>query len=242
MGSHTGQQPEHHEDALCVRRVPIFNHLDPEEMEEIFRLTTCMRYQQGEMIYLTGSTARKLFILHEGLLKQVRVTADGRQQIIRLIYPGDFIGELSLFGDVPLEGYLEMLRETEMCQLRGEDLRELIARYPTIASKILGEMSRRLNDAEERIEQLGALSVRQRLANILLKFAGEPEPDAGPVKFTLEISKGDMAALLGTTQETLSRRLREFRQQGWIALRGRRDITLRDPAALQKLAEAGEVQ
>jgi len=220
-----GDMDEAHK-SHCIRKVPIFNHLSPAEMAEISRVTASSRFDKGHMIFFTGASAEILYIVHTGQLKQVRVTASGREQIVRILQPGDFVGELALFGRHRPEGYAEALEPSEVCHLRGEDLRALLVHLPDIGVKILGAMAERLGEAEERIEQLGAQTVAQRLAGALLQLTEHREPGKHGLSVTLPYSKGDLASLLGTSQETLSRKLAEFQENGWIEMEGQRHITL----------------
>lgn len=217
----------------CISKVPIFNHLSPAEMAEISRVTASSRFDKGQMIFFTGASAEILYIVHTGQLKQVRVTASGREQIVRILQPGDFVGELALFGRHRPEGYVEALEPSEVCHLRGEDLRTLLVHLPDIGVKILGAMAERLGEAEERIEQLGTHTVAQRIAGTLLQFSEHREPGTHGLSITLPYSKGDLASLLGTSQETLSRKLAEFQENGWIEMEGQRHITLLDLPGLR---------
>lgn len=219
---HIPEAPQSH----CINKVPIFNHLSPTEMTEISRVTTSSRFRKGHMIFFTGESSEILYIVHTGKMKQVRVTASGREQIVRVLHPGDFVGELALFGRQRPEGYVEALEPSEVCHLRGDDLRSLLVQFPDIGIKLLGALAERLGEAEERIEQLGVHTVAQRLAGILLQLAEHREPGRKGRSITLPYSKGDLASLLGTSQETLSRKLAEFQENGWIEMAGQRHITL----------------
>lgn len=219
----------------CITKVPIFNHLSTDEMRVIARVATSKTYDAGEMIFFSGDGARILYILHKGMMKQVRVASSGREQIVRTLHPGEFIGELSLFSNRRPEGYLEALEPSEVCQIRGPDVQSLLQEFPQIATKIMEQLSTRLAGAEETIEQLGVHTVKQRLANFLLQYANKQADPDTPTHFTLPFSKGDLASLLGTSQETLSRRLTEFQEQGILTLRGQREITIHTREALQSI-------
>ena len=94
--------------------------------------------------------------------------------------------------------------------LQGERLKELMAKYPSIAFKVLDELSRRLENAENRIEDISLSSVTNRVASALLEFSG------GGREILLPMTKGDLASQLGMTQETLSRKLSALQEEGLI--------------------------
>lgn len=89
-----------------------------------------------------------------------------------MVEPGEFIGELSLFSSLPLTDNAQALETTTMCVIQGQRLKELMAKYPTIAFKVMDELSRRLEKAENRIEDISLSSVTKRVANALLELSG----------------------------------------------------------------------
>jgi CRP/FNR family transcriptional regulator len=101
-------------------------------------------------------------------------------------------------------------------------------KYPSIALKVMEELSSRLEKAETLIETINLHSAEQRLAQSILALAGDS------TEFELPVTKGDYASQLGMTQETLSRKLSMFQDQGFIELRGQRGIVLRDRKGLSK--------
>lgn len=104
-----------------------------------------------------------------------------------------------------------------------------MAKYPTIAFKVLEELSSRLKRAENLIENLGVKDVESRIAEILLELSD----DKGHI--TLPIKKGDLASHLGMSQETLSRKLSYFQDKGWIELEGHKKIKILDKESLENL-------
>jgi len=223
----------------CITKVPVFNHLSTDEMRVIARVASSREYQKGEMVFFTGSGARILYIIHQGLMKQVRVARSGREQMVRTLHPGEFVGELALFSNRESEGYLEALKPSEVCQIHGRDVQSLLREFPEIATKIVEQLSNRLAGAEETIEQLGVHTVKQRLAGFLLRSLNKEGASVEPSHITLPFSKRDLASKLGTSQETLSRRLAELEEQGVITLAGQREITIHTEEALESIV-AGE--
>jgi len=196
---------------------------------EIARITSAKTFQKGEMIYSAGDPGGKLYVIHTGTVKISRINAAGREQVIRVVGPGDFIGELSLFSSVPLSDNAEALALTTLCMLDGKRLKELMAKYPSIVFKILEELSRRLEKAENLIESISLSSVEQRVAQALLSLS------EGSHEVVLNMKKGDLAFQLGMSQETLSRKLAAFQVQGLITLMGHKRIVIRDRAGLERL-------
>lgn len=204
----------------CIEIVPIFSSLSHEEMLEIAYITNNKTFQKGEMIYLAGEKGEKLYVLHKGRVKISRISSNGKEQVIRIIGPGEFMGELSLFSSLPMTDNAEVLEASTACIIEGNKLKQLMKKYPTIAFKVMEELSKRLERAESLIEDINLHSVEHRLAEALLKMSEDRD------EVILKMTKGDLASQIGMSGETLSRRLSSFQEQGLIKLEGHRKIII----------------
>lgn len=213
----------------CIELVPIFNNLNYEEMMEIARITSEKTYEKGEMIYIAGDKGKKLYVIHQGKVKIARLSESGKEQVIRVLGSGEFMGELSLFSPSPLTDNGEALAKTTVCIIDGQELKVLMLKYPTIAFKVLEELSHRLENAENLIENISLHGTEKRLADILISMAN------GKNEVILKMSKKDLASHIGMSQETLSRKLSSFQDLGLIRLYGHRRIVLLDKGALMEI-------
>lgn len=213
-----------------MAKVPIFSSLSPEEMAQIAEIITDKEFKKGESIYLSGDTGERLYVINQGKVKIFRISEAGKEQIIRILYPGDFMGELSLFAHSPVNSSAEALEPTAVCVIDGDKLNKIIKNVPSIAVKIIEELSKRLVNAENLIESLGLHDVEQRVADTLLRMS------AGQDEIILSITKKDLAAHMGMSQETLSRKLTQFQDMGWIKQVGRKKIQIIDRESLLMVA------
>lgn len=213
----------------CIEIVPIFQPLSPEEMGEVEEISTHQSFEKGEVVYFAGETNHKLFVVHKGKIKISRFSEDGKEQVIRLIVPGEFMGELSLFSHKPTTDFAEALEPSVVCLIEGRHLEELMQKHPTIALKIMDELSKRLERVQSLVEDLNLHSVEWRLAQILLKMM-----DSDGV-IVLSTTKGFFASQLGMTQETLSRKLTLWAHQSWIEMKGQRTIRVLRPDRLKTI-------
>lgn len=212
----------------CLSIVPIFNTLSAEERMEVSRIAQAKSFMKGDYIYQAGEVDGTLFVLYTGRVKRFRLNVNGKEQVLRSVGPGEFLGELSLFSSLPFTDYAQVTEPCTMCVLEGRRLKELMTKYPAIAFKILDEMSKRLERAENRIETNSLSSVGQRLAMTILELAEQK------TRFQLPMSKGDLASQLGMTQETLSRKLAAFQEEGVIEQFGHRGIRILDKEKLEE--------
>lgn len=222
---------EHNRESTCIEQVPIFHNLSTEEMWEIAQITRQVTFQKGEEIYAMGDDIDSLYVIHGGRVKIYRLSDTGKEQVIRVLREGDFMGELALFSHSPMPDFGEALETSSMCVIEGSALKELMEKYPSIALKILEELSRRLEKTEQLLEGISLHSVERRLAQILLDLS----EDAAEIE--LEISKRDLASQIGMTGETLSRKLSAFQELGLIEQIGHRRIIILDRLGLEGIRE-----
>lgn len=213
----------------CIELVPIFNNLSHDEMMEIAGITGDRIYEKGNMIYMAGDVGESLYVIHRGKVKIYRLSDSGKEQVLRVLGPGEFMGELTLFSHNPHTDNAEALEKTTVCVINGVEIRNLMLKYPDIAFKVLEELSQRLERAENLIENISLHSVERRLADTLLDMAGEND------EIDLKMSRKDLASHLGMSRETLSRKLSSFQDVGFIQLIGHRKVIILDADALMEI-------
>lgn len=213
---------------LCISIVPIFNHLDHEDMEKIAKVTAPTTLKKGEHLFRAGDSSHSLYIIHLGKIKVYRLAENGKEQVIRILTPGDFTGELSLFTDLVHDTYAVATEATDICRIQRTQVQDMLVAYPAIALKVLQEFSTRLDQSEMQTTQLGTESIETRLGFYL---AQQMEENHSSV-IQLPMARKDLASFLGTTPETLSRKLAVFESNGWIAQEGQRRIAILNMDAL----------
>ncbi len=216
-------------EKTCIEIVPIFSSLSHEEMMEVAGITTEKTFEKGEMIYTAGDKRKRLYVIHKGKVKVTRITESGKEQMIRILGPGEFLGELSLFSVDPLTDNSQAIEKVNVCVIDGQHIKELMIKHPSISFKVMEELSKRLAKAENLIENISLRGAEKRLADMLVSLGD----DKG--KVVLKTSKGDLASHLGMSQETLSRKLSHFQDLGLIKLSGQRQILLLDIQGLKNL-------
>lgn len=210
---------------VCVSLVPIFNHLEEEQLHEIMNLTKSIKYKKGEVIYRAGYKSDSLYIVSKGKIKIYRLSESGKEQLLHILIPGDFTGELALFSETIHESYAEAMEETDVCTVNRGDLQDLLKKYPAISLKILSEFSKRLEQSEKQTTRFATEKVETRLALYLAELANR---DSNIKEVELPMSKKDLASYLGTTPETISRKLFELEDAGLIKQKQNKIIEIID--------------
>ena len=210
----------------CVSLVPIFNHLEKEQLDEIMVTTQSVLYKKQELIYRAGDESTSLYIIHKGKVRIYRLSESGKEQLVRILNPGDFTGEMALFSESTHETYAEAMVDTKICRIDRSDLQNFLMKYPTISLKILAEFSNRLESSEKQTSRFATEKVETRIALFLVEMLNEELPKTTEV--TLPMSKKDLASYLGTTPETISRKFNELEDKGLINQLTHKQIKIMD--------------
>lgn len=213
----------------CINIVPIFNHLKDVQKDEIFKLINSVNYKKGEMVYRAGEEEDSLYIVNSGRIKKYRLSESGKEQLIQILSAGDFTGELALFSESIHEAYAEAMEETWVCTVKRSDLQELLLKYPSISLKILSEFSSRLEHSEKQTTRLSTEKVETRIALFLVEYA----EDNDSLNFKLPMSRKDLASYLGTTPESVSRKLLELEEAELIVQKPQGGIEILDIEGLK---------
>ncbi|WP_432557497.1 Crp/Fnr family transcriptional regulator [Granulicoccus sp. GXG6511] len=219
----------------CVTRVPVFRTLNPEQQAEVAGFARPVHVAAGEQVMSAGSPMRRLLVVHSGVVRLVHLLDSGRERLIRMLGEGDAVGETSFVLGRRPDHFAFAETDAQLCTFHHEDLARLVARYPDIAVRMLQVQAERLAAAERMLAAFGNADVGARVAAYLLELPASPTA-AGDL-LELPMAKKDIASYLGTTPETLSRRLRELADAGAIELAGRRGVVIHDAEALIRRAE-----
>ena len=218
----------HHDAIACVQLVPIFQDLDHETVSAVAELVQERHVAKGEFVFLAGDHADSLVILAHGQVKVTQSTASGREQLIRLLQPGDFDGESVLFEETDRQTSAQALVDSQMCLITRQDFQQLVQQSPAVALNMLNALGKRVADLEAQAAATLTTSVGERLANYLVETSSE----IGTASFDLPLQKKDLALYPGTSPETISRKLSQFSKQGLISQSGRSHITIQDEDGL----------
>lgn len=229
----TGHHPSGYGEVMtspCVAAVPIFSELDAAEQTLVAARLVHRRLQDGEVAEFPGDVPA-LRVVHSGRLRQSRVTEAGGEQLLRVLGPGDFTGEAAVASGRPVQHLSAAMGPTRVCELSAAQLHEVLEEHPSVARHMLAGVSLRLLRAEARLTHITGSSVGRRLGQYLAALASRVEPGE---EFALPLAKKDLASFLGTTPETVSRRLRAWEDAGVITQASRGRMTVLDPAALDR--------
>lgn len=218
-----------------LRKVPLFSSLGNEELDAIARVTFAKRFSRDHLIFLADEEGDTLFIIIRGKVKATQFSESGKEIIFSMLGEGDFFGDMSLLDGRPRSASVVTVEDSELLLLRRSDFHRLIETHPKIALTLLKELTTRLRRADERIQSLALLDVAGRVAGILLQIADESgrEAPGGGIFIRSRPTHQELANMVGTTRETVTRILKQMEGRGYIAMTGK-SITILDPETLRR--------
>ena len=223
-------QPQLAGKAAFLSDTDIFRDLNSQELEELDRMTAMSTCRRGKVFYTPGETGEVLFILKRGRVNLYRINPDGKKLVTSTIGAGTVFGEMSLVAQGMHDTFAEAAEECTLCVMSRSDVEHLLLNKPRVALRFMEMIAGRLKDVETRMETVAFKSVPTRIATFLLQLADE---ETGKIE---GVSHQDLADMVGTYRETVTRILNEFRSKGYIDL-GRLNVAILDQDALEAIAE-----
>ncbi len=218
-----------------IKKAPLFNGLPEEHLLKIKNIAVERRYKNGEMIFFEGDPGDGFYIVKSGVVKIGKISTEGKEQIYHILEKGEPFGEVPVFSGDSFPANAEAISGCTVYFFPKADFVRLISESPSLSLNMLAVLCMRLRQFTLQIEDITLKEVLGRLASYLVRLSKEQ----GASSITLAISKGQLASLLGTIPETLSRGLLKLTNMGVIKVSGR-EIELNDTEELERIAAQGK--
>ncbi|MCB0790323.1 MAG: response regulator [Flavobacteriales bacterium] len=203
-------------------------------LNDISRDRKSRQFPRKEIIFYEGDDMRSIYFIEKGKVRTYRMNNEGKELVTGLHGPGDFLGYMSVLEGGRAVETAEALEDTEVAVIPREDLLALLYRDRDVSIRFIKMLTHEVKEKETRLLEMAYASVRQRVAQALLRlherFATANDPGLG-----VRISREELATIVGTATESLIRTLTDLKQSGLIDVSGR-EIQLREPARLEELA------
>ncbi|MFC1838550.1 Crp/Fnr family transcriptional regulator [Thermodesulfobacteriota bacterium] len=216
-----------------ISSIPFFEGLPPDQINDLTMIAAENLYKKDENIFSEGEEANGFYVVGTGRIKVYKLSPEGREQILHIFGPGEVFGEVPVFAGKRFPASADTMEKSRILFFPRDSLISLIEKNPAIALNMLAVLSMRLRRFTSMIDDLSLKEVPGRLAKHFLYLS---EQNQGTGEFELNITKGQLASLLGTIPETLSRILTKMSEQGFIELDGRK-IKILDNEGIGELAE-----
>ena len=217
-------------------RSQLFGGLPQEHITEIENISADKNYNKGDIIFYDGDEGNGFYLVAAGSVSVYKLSPDGKEQILHIVKEGDTIGAVPVFSGKSFPANARALSKTHLLFFNRKKFIDLITGKPNLTMNILALLSTRLREFTIQVENLSLKELPGRLASYLLYLSHE-QRNQDSVR--LNISKAQLANLLGTGPESLSRALGKMKTKKLIAEEGA-NIRLLDRGLLEELAERGK--
>ena len=226
--------------SCLTKALSFFSELDTFDLLNLNNNKICNFYKKGHIVFYEGKIPTGIYCLEQGKVKIYRVGIDGKEQIVRFSTPGSFLGIRSLLSEERYTASAATLEDSVICFINKSFFFHLINKYPKMNVEIVGYLCKMLKEAEDKIISIAQKPVRERLAESLLILNHVYKPNGKSVSEPkILLSREDLANILGTATETVSRLLHELKDENLISIEGR-SITLTDVEGLKLTARIFE--
>jgi CRP-like cAMP-binding protein len=224
-----------------IGRLPFFRHLPPDAVFEINRLFQDWSVAAGQVIYFEGDAGENLYLVAAGKVKLLRIGLSGREVLLDILQGGEYFGYLPAGTQ---QFYTETaIAKTDCCilQISAHSFEKILNLYPDVTMKVLKAVGQRLAESQEIVTQLSVYTVEQRIAAALLRVANKlGEQKQIGMLIQIPFSRQDLAAMTGTTVETVSRVISRFSAEGLIST-GRKWVAIQRPERLEQIIKESAV-
>lgn len=224
------------ECAVCLSRIhSVFSSLGRQDLSVIDDQKSCMEIKKGEILFEQGSRPRGLYCVNRGKLKVVRTGSEGKEQIVHLAGPGDIMGYRAILGSDKYSCSGIAIENSLVCFIPADIFVSLVENNPRLALQVMQLFSKELREAEKDIADIAQKPVRERLAQTLLLLKGTYGFERDELTLNIKITREDIAGIVGTTRETATRLLQDFKDEKIIELKEKK-IRILDNEKLLKTA------
>ncbi|MEW9123356.1 MAG: Crp/Fnr family transcriptional regulator [Thermotaleaceae bacterium] len=208
-----------------IKHVPIFSQLEQSALEKIASITVERKYRKGTIIFMEGDKGEALYFIKSGKVKISKNSNDGRELILNIYGSGDVFAEVTLFNDVMYPATAEVMEDAVVGIIMNTDLEALVRHNADLALQIIKILNKRLYMSQMKLKQMALSDTYVRTAEVLIKLAKDHgvEKD-GIIELRLNLSRQELANMIGTARETVSRALSQFKKEGSIEISGKKII------------------
>ena len=219
-----------------LRAAGFFCQLEPKALKDLNAVRSTASYPAGALLYLEEQDPHGVFLLCAGEVKLSISSSAGKTLILRIAKPGEVLGLMAVLANIPYEVTAETLRPCQVSFVRREDFLNLLTRYPEMHRGVVKQLTALYSGACEQLRTVGlSTSVPEKVARFLLDWTSEGKPTKSETKVTFPLKHEEIAEFVGTTRESVSRTLSDFKTKGLVVLQGS-TLTIANRAGLQGIS------
>lgn len=217
-----------------LRKIPIFSQVSDEALTHIVKLQNIRKYNKGDVIFHEGDAGEAFFFVKTGKVKIYKTSFDGRDITLTILGEGSIFAEVTLFNDINYPATVEVLEYSEICVILNRDIEKLILQNNQLALQIIKILNKRLFRAQTVVKDMAFSDTYIRITKTLIdlcKIHGIPNKSG--IEIDASITRQDIANMVGTSRETVSRLISTLKKEGLI-LTDSKKIIITDINKLQE--------
>jgi CRP-like cAMP-binding protein len=204
-----------------LRSIPLFQALTDRDLAEIAELLIERRFKARATVFEEGTVGEYMYVIREGQVKVSKMSDDGREKVLEILGPGDFVGEMALLDQSLRSASVKSVSDCVLLALSRNDFMALLRRNPEIALELIREQTRRLRETDEEVRGLLFERVEGRTRRVLLRMATHTLPDYPDRLATEAVTHQQLADVVGTSRETITRVVKGLKRRGWLTQHGK---------------------
>ncbi len=210
------------EDDLIIRKAPLFSALDDDASHALRASMVALKLNKGQVLFKEGQEGDRLYVVVHGKIKLGTTSADGRENLLSILGPGEMFGELSLFDPEPRTSTATAVTDVRLVSLAHDAVIGLVTSSPQTSLELLRRLAQRLRKSNEVLADLVFADVPGRVAKAIMDLGerfGVQKEDGLHVNH--DLTQEELAQLVGASRETVNKALADFASRGWVKLEPR---------------------
>jgi CRP/FNR family cyclic AMP-dependent transcriptional regulator len=205
----------------ALRSVPLFSNVSGEDLENIAALLIERRYPKHAVVVEEGLSGDYMYVIQQGRVEVTKASDDGREKIIDFLEAGAFFGEMSLLDEAPRSASVRTLEPVTLMAVSRRDFLQLLVQSPELALSLIQELTRRLRATDDSAASVSFQRVEDRAKGLFERIASV-QPEFPGRRVTPLLTHQQIADMIGTSRETVTRAVKELKSSGWLEQAGKR--------------------
>ena len=203
-----------------LRAIPLFSRVGDDDLEDIASHLIERRFGKNSTVVEEGLPGDYMYVIREGRVKVTKASQDGREKIMKFVEVGGFFGDMALLSNQVRSASVKTLEPARLLALSRRDFIDLLRQSPDLALAVIEELTLRLRETSDQASSLSFQGVKQRTRGLFERIARSEPAHAGQ-RLTPALTHQQIADMIGTSRETVTRAIKQLKQEGWLAQQGK---------------------
>lgn len=214
-----------------LRAIPLFGRVSESDLEELATHLIERRFPKNATVVEEGLPGDYMYVIREGRAKVTKASEDGREKIMNFLEAGSFFGDMALLGNETRSASVKTLEDSVLLALSRRDFIDLLRQSPDLSLAVIEELANRLRETNEQARSLSFQGVEERTRNLFERIAREAPGHPGQ-RLTPALTHQQIADMVGTSRETVTRAIKQLKSSGWLSQDGKRYVIPSERAGL----------